>query len=78
MKIKDKTKELLTEAKRLEEKIKKLDEKYQELEMDNEDTWGGHDGPMALGYENERKLWEAQLKEIALELEKMGYQDKIG
>lgn len=67
---------LLAEAKRLKEKIKKLEEKYQDLEMDNEDTWGGHDGPMAMGYENERRLLDEMLAEVNKELEKLGFRVK--
>jgi hypothetical protein len=69
---------LLIEKKKLEDKLKRLLEEFTSSDNDNEDTWGGHDGPQSLRMENEKYLLDVAIDEIKRELKSLGYKDKIG
>ena len=69
---------LLEEKLKLKIRLQKLADDYQNSDNDNEDTWGGHDGPLSLQMENEKYLLDSMIVEIDKELIKLGYQEKIG
>ena len=74
----EKIKHLLEERTKLADKLKALMDDYQEVDNDNEDTWGGHDGPQAMQMENEKYLFDEAIYEIDQELKKLGYKEKVG
>lgn len=54
---------LIEKREELKKRIKWL-EKELNQEKDNEDTWGGHDGPGYMDLENDLQLRVAMLKEV--------------
>jgi uncharacterized coiled-coil DUF342 family protein len=69
----EKIKQLLEERKKIEDKLEGLMKKYQDAGDDDEYTWGGHDQPQALQIESEKYLFDAAIREIDKELNKLGY-----
>lgn len=60
---------LLRKKEELLQKIKQLETELNE-EKDNEDTWGGHDGPGYMELEHELLLRVEFLKEIEIKIKK--------
>lgn len=66
----DQKEQLIKKREELKEKIVWLEKELNE-EKDNEDTWGGHEGPGYMDLENDLMLRVELLKEIEKKLEKI-------